>query len=628
MKEKLKQIKFDFLHIEIIKEEHIFAINRKRLVFDQIIAFMIIIMMFIIVGVIFNQVSSIKFLFYTFIIAISGSYIFGFYLQESDFINKNKLNYNIFFVLSQRIGVIVNITSLVGVILLSFVLSPFFNSLDLVIILLLSISSTIYLILIEYDLRKSARIIQNNVMLAITLVLFYAFNLLTINSSSAILLLVLTTIGILILLVVGNYFFNNNKFIASKFNVFSKLILIIALVSIFSKNAPIQPSNPVFKTNMFFEYRRDNPLFCDTGVDVETSKMMIYDNLFFIQSSEYVYVMDMDCQIVYMLQVDQNTIIYEMDDRMKILSETVVNEELEEGYKAYKLYDFSSNDSFVEERIIYQYGETASETIIYYDKLAYRVPNDYNVVDGSVIPILQVYRDSNYGTNKSIFSDDIHYKDNDMIIHNSNLTFLFSKYANHEWEKNSFAYSNGMFYSTDYSNWDDDVAGFIETEEEKLSDNTFIEENKGIRIYIDDLPFGRNDISNFEYINNQFVFYTEDAISVFNEKGKLLNTIPEISKVYDILDNDLYFIDKSDNTILYKLSLGIDVKYDKRTHIFRAEVMEIINLDGDVDEDIIMDYVDNYIIDEFVFHNYSIIFNYISITFVMGIITIPFKKTI
>mgnify|MGYP000203417245 CR=1 FL=1 len=550
-------------------DKSIFALDKKKALLDLVIVFLIIISAFTIVGYFFKLLNSIHYLFYMFFISINLAYSVMLYLGVKTNIYKKKLHVSLLHALFMRIMVVINLTSLQGVVLSFLVYQPFLGLIDQLILLLLSISTSVILILRAYNSSVKHHDIQNNLFTIIILTTIIVLIMYVLQTSIKSLTILIPTIIVLVLLVLKNYFIPPMR-LSEKLRVpvvvVTTIVLTASVFYVFSKSNQFHAQDDPLG---LYYYHLNEEIVCQPNPDMARiyPGMMMNDGFYFFQTSNTIQVFNSDCSMVDQLDVQYPFTIFELEGDVSVLSHIDMSDDLEEDYKAYTLYIFNG-ETFVQDRLIYQYGDRPSELFIYNGHLSYALNHDYHVIDGHYIPYIKSFEgDSPYGQDYRIDTDIVHYQDNHRLIFQSNGLEVLSR---PEYGISSILYSNGYILKfgmedSYYSTGDTIVfRPMILTVEEQLNQN---QENQ-ILLSRKDLGITNNIVQGFHYLNKHFYIYVNQSMYIFNKNGKLIEEIKRIPYDYQFVGDDLYILSQSHLGAITKIDLSDPNDYLPKKQVY------------------------------------------------------------
>lgn len=553
-------------------DKSIFSTKKKRYLVDFIIVLSIVVSSFLIVGYFFDLLESIHYLFYMFFIGINTSYGVGLYLSVKANVIREKLNVSIFHAIFMRLMVMMNLTSLLGLMLSFLFYQPYLGIIEQIILLLISITSSVFLLLRASRSSVKHHDIQDNLIKIIFLIPIYLFLIYIFPAEKPIWLFLIPTLFTLVV------FFTKHNFIP-KISIGARLHMPIAVLTTF-----------VFSASLFFGFYRSNVLkaedddlfglyyyhlneekVCETGINAFSMEMMINKNFYFLQTGAKIYVYNTECSLVEELYIEWPYTMFELEGDVAVLSHLQTSETLLDDYQAYTLYIFDGQ-SFNQERIVYQYGQRPRDLFIYQDKLSYAVDHDYQVINGLYIPYIQSYDDdSNYGIDIRIDQDVIHYQDDHRLIFQSNGLNAQSRPI---YNMSSFLYSNGYILKfsdvyQDYSSGDVDlIKVIINPVEDEINER----QDQQIIINKTDLGISSNYVEGFHYLNQRFYIYVNESMYVFNHKGKLIEEIKRIPVDYQFVDDDLYILSSLNEGTIHKVQVDNAGMLMPRKHVFTSAI--------------------------------------------------------
>ena len=595
-------------------DKSIFVIDKKKGFIDLVIAFLIVIITFTIVGFLFNVLNSIHYLFYMFFVSINVAYSVSLYLGVRTNICKKKLKISIFHALFMRIMVIINLTSLMGVVLSFLVYQPFLGIINQIIFLLFSISTSIFLVLRAYHSSVKHHDIQNILLTIIILTPMYILIMYLLSTSILALTIVVPTMIVILLFVVKHY-------LMPPIRLRESFRIPVVVVSTFVFTASIfyvfGESN-VYRTQDntalgLYYYHLIEEEVCQINQSSTRGGMMMNGGSYFFQSGNTIQVYNSKCSLVEVLDVQYPFTIFELEGEVSVLSHSNVTDDLEEDYKAYNLYIFDGQ-SFVQDRVIYQYGSVPSELFIYNGHLSYKLNHDYYIVNDHYIPYIKSFEDdSKYGTDIRISTDIVHYQDDQRLIFQGNGLEVLSRPT----YNSSIVYSNGYIlkFVTDYFSIG---SGDIDTSRPViLSVESQLNNSQEYQVVLSkiDLGIASNYVEGFHYINQYFYIYVNQTIFIYNQDGKLIDEIKRIPNDYQFVEEELYILSQSNLGAITKIDLNHASEYLPKEHVY------IQNGYYDAIESTNTLYKYN-------IHTYSIVINYLIIIYLGALIMIrvEYKK--
>lgn len=559
-------------------DKSIFVIDKKKSLIDLVIVFMIVISSFTIVGYFFNLLNSIHYLFYMFFISINLSYSLALYLGVKTNIHMKKLHVSIFHAIFMRIMVIINLTSLQGVVFSLLIYQPFLGLIDQIILFLFSISTSIFLILRAKNSSKEHHDIQDNLLKIIILTPTYILIMYVLPTNISAFTIVVPVMIMIIILIIKYYLIPTlrlNKRLQIPLALGTSFVFIVSILY-------------VLKQSFFFENQEDRSLglfyyhlieekVCQLDMESYYSQMIVKDGSYFLKKNKSIQVFNSDCLMVENLDIQYPFTMFQLEGEVSVLSHLDVEDDLDEGYRAYNLYIYKG-ESFVQERVIYQYGDQPSELFIYNNQLSYALNNDYWIENDRYVPFIKSFEnDSKYGYDIRIDTGGIHYQDEQRLIYKSNGLDISSR---PKIGGSSVLYSNGYIFRFDlanlnYSNGDTVILRpMIKSVEDVLSNN----QEDRIVLSKSDLGIARNIIEGFHYINQHFYIYVNNSMYIFNQKGNLINQIERIPNQYQIMDDQLYILSQSNPGSITKIDINNASEYLPKEHIYsKIEDLDLIH---------------------------------------------------
>jgi len=595
-------------------DKSIFVIDKKKGFIDLMITFLIVISAFIIVGFLFNLLNHIHYLFYMFFVSINMSYSVALYLGVRTNIYKKNLNISIFHALFMSLMVMINLTSLIGVVLSFLVYQPFLGLIDQIILLLLSISTSVFLILRAYHASVKHHDIQKNLLTMSIIIPMYVFIIYVLPTSMNALTIVIPTIIVLLLIVFKHYLIPRIKLKESfrlPLAIASTFIFTASIFYVFNESN-VYTSQEDTVLGLFY-YHLNEDKVCALDINSNYYQMMMNDGVYFVRNGLTIEVYDSDCSLVEQLDIQYPYAMFELEGSVGILSHLDVSDDLEEGYKAYTLYTYNGQ-SFVQERIIYQYGNSPSDLFIYNGHLSYKLDHDYHIVNDHYIPFIKSFEDdSKYGTDIRISTDIVHYQDDHRLIIQDNGLELLSRPPS-PYGLSSILYSNGYIlkFVNDYSSnsgGDIDISRPVIISVENQLNNP---QEYQLALSKKDLGIASNYIQGFHFINDHFYIYVNQSMFIYNKNGKLIEEIKRISDAYQLDEESLYMFSLSNRGTITKVDLNQPSQYLPKEHVYMQQ--------GDLDTDINLNTAYMYNI-----HDYSIYINYLVIIYFAALIAVPIK---
>ncbi len=559
-----EQIVYKYLAaLEEKKENGFFVIKSNRLK-TQIISFIIVVIAFVIVGFLFDTLNSIHYMFYLALGSINASYFVSLYFENKEYKIRHELEFSVFNALSRDVILFLNGTLMIGLFLINVVYSPFFTLWDQIILLLPSIFTSLVLLVRVFGDDKFKSGLLSNVLMGILVSLLYVFLLYTIPFTNNVISIIVPTVIVLVLVLLKYNILPDYVVFADKKHVVSIIYSIIVMGGlVVSVMMTYSNGSNGYEFGEFYTFKLNDDMICDTGVNDYHPYTLFTNDYVFIYSGREIKAMDYNCNQIGSVPVAYPFEVYEVDGVVSVLSFTEVDEELLEDYKAYTLYHFEDN-SFVEDRIVYQMGRSPSMLFMYDGDLVSRVQGCYSVSGSSCIPHIQIYDDtSNYGVMEKTVEDVIYYQDDNDLIYQSNMSTLQSNPDS----GSSFLYSDG--YVLHFSLYSDEEGIIqIDTVQAMLDNSNY--SDPGIQIKKDELNSTYNIAQSFYYVDETFYIQSSNTLYMFNQKGRKINTIENIDE-FSVQGDKLIVFKDEDTWVLQTVDISNPGSFILRSHRYINE---------------------------------------------------------
>jgi len=96
----LTSLKWGYFNILEMKRNQPVDYNKKKLLVDQVISFIVVLIIFLIVGMIFQQLSNIRYLFYMVYFTVILSRVFTLYISEKEYMLRHEMDYRLTYALA------------------------------------------------------------------------------------------------------------------------------------------------------------------------------------------------------------------------------------------------------------------------------------------------------------------------------------------------------------------------------------------------------------------------------------------------------------------------------------------------------------------------------------------------
>jgi|GEM_PF-3001127 len=541
--------------VEKLKRKSNFGYEYAKSIKVLTITLVFSLLVFLLGGFLLDNLHSVRYLFYMILGSVFLSYTIRYYVSNERYRKRQGYKYSMLSAVGKDVIKLTNCLSLQSLVLIQLFYKPFFESIDVIFMIIVFISSLILLIMIE---KYTSTI--NNLILAIFNTLLLYFVLITFDYDVVIVSLVVPVVLMFLLNIVREY-------LGNKFDIMSKDGIAIAHASISLILITISLLNGgrgfgwPDGGNNFFIHTTDNEEVFEFSDNQRYTTIFWSSGELFMKSNNKVSVYNSDFQLMSELDLNNDAILYQNNDDVYLVISSETEEDLEDNYMPCEVYKY--NDGFEYVREVYQYTDNNNkpqEVFEYDGSLAYLLPSDYRIIDNNKIPYLQIYNESsNYGVDKRIAYDEIHYQDNDTIIMNEDRTVAASLYNG-----SRHLYSNGKFLSEARDYVTDEKYIEIYHVSDMIYDNM---NSATVSIPIDSFNYNFSiDIQSFYYVDDMYIIYIENDLYIYNNEGELLNRHIDFPKEYTIDNGYIYYFVKeyNENGKISKLLLNDLGEYSNR----------------------------------------------------------------